>query len=98
MGEMDAEDASTRIGAQHLAACIVEYWCDRGYRGIVADVIELRAPRGKPRFGRGATVFGIVSNIGPDGFPPCSVSADDQQATRINANINGRGKITTAPA
>jgi hypothetical protein len=54
-------------GAERLAIRIREYWIGRGYLGIVAEPVVL-----VDRFGSRNRhwIWGVRTNIGPDGFPP----------------------------
>jgi hypothetical protein len=54
-------------GAELLASRIREYWIGRGYLGIVAEPVVL-----VDRFGSRNRhwIWGVRTNIGPDGFPP----------------------------
>jgi hypothetical protein len=54
-------------GAEQLASRIREYWIGRGYLGIVAEPVVL-----VDRFGSRNRhwIWGVRTNIGPDGFPP----------------------------
>lgn len=69
-------DESSEIGANRIADRLIRYWKGRGYTGITAAAVE--APIKIPLFtwhaGRQQRdrrpVFAVVSNIGPDGFPP----------------------------
>ena len=56
-------DHGSRQGAKKMAARIIEYWQSRGCHGIEAWA----EPVVKTRRGM---VWGVRSNIGPDGFPP----------------------------
>jgi hypothetical protein len=54
-------------GAEVLASRIRQYWIGRGYLGIVAEPVVL-----VDRFGSRNRhwIWGVRTNIGPDGFPP----------------------------
>jgi hypothetical protein len=54
-------------GAELLASRIRQYWIGRGYLGIVAEPVVL-----VDRFGSRNRhwIWGVRTNIGPDGFPP----------------------------
>jgi hypothetical protein len=61
-------DSLSRVGATYLAAKIEEYWKGRGFNGIRAAAYEIRD---RLVTGTGSSiVFGVRSNIGPNGFPP----------------------------
>jgi hypothetical protein len=60
----DYEAGATREEAQRDADRLRQFWCERGYLGIVAEPIN----RGFARDGR--PCWGVASNIGPNGFPP----------------------------
>jgi hypothetical protein len=68
-GEHDGEGRRmiNERNAEQLAYRIREYWIGRGYLGIVAHparVIDSFASR------RRHWIWGVRTNIGPDGFPP----------------------------
>ena len=54
-------------GAEQLASRIRAYWIGRGYLGIVAEPVAV-----VDRFGSRNRhwIWGVRTNIGPDGFPP----------------------------
>jgi hypothetical protein len=54
-------------GAELLASRIREYWISSGYLGIVAEpVVLVDRFRSRNRH----WIWGVRTNIGPDGFPP----------------------------
>jgi hypothetical protein len=54
-------------GAEQLASRIREYWLGRGYLGIVAEpVVVVDRFRSRNRH----WIWGVRTNIGPEGFPP----------------------------
>ena len=53
-------------GAERIASRIREYWIGRGYLGIVAEPVVLVDRLGRNR----RLIWGVRTNIGPDGFPP----------------------------
>lgn len=55
-----AGNTYTKRGARALAHTIQRYWTGRGYFAIAAEAVPIE----------GTGLFGIGSNIGPDGFPP----------------------------
>lgn len=65
----EAADPCTEQGAKRLAARLRDYWLARGYRGITTGVVRMEIPRQKRR-GDDIDIYGIVSNIGPTGYPP----------------------------
>ena len=54
-------------GAEQLASRIQQYWIGRGYLGIVAEPVVLVDRFGSRNRHR---IWGVRTNIGPDGFPP----------------------------
>lgn len=62
-------DYSTFIGARMLAHQIEDYWRCRGFVGIKTQVIDEGARQNTHTCG-GHIVWGVRSNIGPDGYPP----------------------------
>jgi hypothetical protein len=64
--ESDSRGMNER-GAEQLAFRIREYWIGRGYLGIVAEPVVL-----VDRFGSRNRhwIWGVRTNIGPDGYPP----------------------------
>jgi hypothetical protein len=54
-------------GAAELASRIRDYWISRGYLGIIAEpvvVVDRFSSRNRH------WIWGVRTNIGPDGFPP----------------------------
>lgn len=66
-GDREGRSAINERGAEQLAVRIREYWISRGYFGIVAEPVVL-----VDRFGSRNRhwIWGVRTNIGPDGFPP----------------------------
>ena len=58
-------DACCEGGAEKIAADIEAYWRRRGYPGIR---VRIMAERDK----KSNLIYGVRSNIGPNGFPPRS--------------------------
>lgn len=65
----DFIDSCSEFGARRLAARIKDYWLARGYRGITTGIRQLEIPKQKRHFDE-SLIFGIISNIGPNGYPP----------------------------
>lgn len=71
-------DWCSEDGATLLAKRITDYWQARGYSGITTSIIQVpvswrdrrvKVP-GKNTTECAGPAFGVISNIGPDGFPP----------------------------
>lgn len=62
-------DPCSEIGARRLAARIKDYWLALGYRGITTGVVQIKTPKQKRR-GLDPPLFGVISNIAANGFPP----------------------------
>jgi hypothetical protein len=65
--ENESRSMSNERGAEQLASRIREYWIGRGYFGIVAEpviLVDRFDSRNRHR------IWGVRTNIGPDGFPP----------------------------
>lgn len=58
----ESKDLLTEDGAKELVACIIKYWCARGFSGIHAWAFHTATET----FG----VWSVRSNIKPNGFPP----------------------------
>lgn len=58
-------DTLTSAGAQALARLIEAYWQAKGYAGIVTRVDAIPRTRGTHE-----TLYGVRSNIGPQGYSP----------------------------
>lgn len=65
----EAADPCSEQGARRLAARLRDYWLGRGYRGVSTGIVRMEIPKQKRR-GDDIAIFGIVSNIGPNGYPP----------------------------
>src|ERR1700742_4763102 len=65
----DVADLCSEPGARRLAARLRDYWIARGYRGISTGIVRREIPKQKRR-GDDVAIYGIVSNIGFNGFPP----------------------------
>lgn len=71
-------DWCSEDGANLLAKRITNYWKSRGYSGITTSVIQVPLPWRMMRIHKPGTntserappAFGVVSNIGPSGYPP----------------------------
>jgi hypothetical protein len=65
--DYEGRTAINERGAEELASRIREYWIGRGYLGILAEPVVL-----VDRFGSRNRhwVWGVRTNIGPDGYPP----------------------------
>lgn len=59
-------DPCSYDGATRIAQTIKAYWFNRGYTNIHTNVLRVLIPGKDMRH----AVYGVVSNIGPSGFPP----------------------------
>lgn len=67
--DADILEPCSEAGAKRLAARIKDYWIARGFRGITTSTVAMKVSPQKLRDG-GNVVYGVVSNIGPNGYPP----------------------------
>lgn len=67
--ESESIDPCSEIGARRIAARIKEYWLARGFRGITTGVMQIKTPKQKRR-GLDPPIFGVISNIAGNGYPP----------------------------
>lgn len=73
---IDDDFASSRVGAVRISEKILSYWRERGFDSIKVGVVEVAAPKDLKEYSRGYScadrrpIYSIVSNIGPQGFPP----------------------------
>lgn len=61
-------DLSSKSGAERIAKRIENYWAMRGYSLIKTSIYPV-----KTLFqtrGTRSPIYGVVSNIGPTGYPP----------------------------
>lgn len=65
----DSFEPCSEMGARRLAARIKDFWIARGYRGITTGIRQMAVPKQKRRADN-TVIFGVVSNIGGDGYPP----------------------------
>lgn len=61
-----SDDLCSHDGATRIAERIKAYWLKRGYRNIHTNVLRVVIPGEE----MDNAVYGVVSNIGPSGFPP----------------------------
>lgn len=57
-------------GAMRLAARIASYWKAKGYPRVTVGIKQMAVPKEKRRSDEVNVVWGVVSNIGGNGYPP----------------------------
>lgn len=68
--DLSATDCLSKDAATRLAATIERYWLDEGYEGIRTAVVPFPIPWRLRRTGDEPQGYRVVSNIGPNGYPP----------------------------